>query len=154
MWEEMVLWVTGLFPSVVARAWTIWKQSLDCWGGMMGSVRRNYSNSKKDFIQDCWYTHTHIHIGILLSHKKVWNFPLVTTWMDLEGIMLSEVNQTEKGKNCMISRICGVEKIQKNSWIQQKRNRLTDVMYKQWLPVGRGKQRETTVGRGLRSTNS
>ena len=35
--------------------------------------------------------------------------------MDLEGIMLSEVNQTEKGKNCMISRICGVEKIQKNS---------------------------------------
>ena len=27
--------------------------------------------------------------------------------------MLSEINQTEKGKNCMILRICGVEKIQK-----------------------------------------
>ena len=30
------------------------------------------------------------------------------TWMDLEGIMLSEISQTEKGKYCMKSLICGI----------------------------------------------
>ena len=29
--------------------------------------------------------------------------PFVTTWMDLEGITLSEIHQTEKDKYCMIS---------------------------------------------------
>ena len=29
--------------------------------------------------------------------------PFVTTWLDLEGIMLSEVSQTEKDTYCMIS---------------------------------------------------
>ena len=33
------------------------------------------------------------------------------TWMDLEGIMLSEINQTKKGKNHMISLKCGILKI-------------------------------------------
>ena len=34
--------------------------------------------------------------------------PFTTTCMDLEGIMLSEINQTEKDKYCMISLICGI----------------------------------------------
>ena len=33
---------------------------------------------------------------ILLSHKKEETLPFVTTWIDLEGIMLSEISQTEK----------------------------------------------------------
>ena len=28
--------------------------------------------------------------------------PFVTTWMDLDGIMLSEVSQKDKDKYCMI----------------------------------------------------
>ena len=32
----------------------------------------------------------------------------VTIWMDLEGIMLSEINQTEEDKYCMTSLICGI----------------------------------------------
>ena len=31
--------------------------------------------------------------GMLLSHKKEWIFPFTTTWLDLEGIMLSEMSQ-------------------------------------------------------------
>ena len=31
----------------------------------------------------------------------------VTTWMDLEDIMLSEITQTEKDKYHMLSLICG-----------------------------------------------
>lgn len=30
----------------------------------------------------------------------------MTTWMDLEGIILSEINQTENGKYYIISLIC------------------------------------------------
>ena len=41
----------------------------------------------------------------LLRKKKI--MPFVTTWMDLEGIMLSEISQTEKDKYCIISHICG-----------------------------------------------
>ena len=38
----------------------------------------------------------YIHSGILLSHKKEWNLPFATTWVELEGIRLSELSQTEK----------------------------------------------------------
>ena len=34
--------------------------------------------------------------------------PFAATWMDLEGIMLSEVSQIEKDIYCMISLICGI----------------------------------------------
>ena len=34
--------------------------------------------------------------------------PFATVWMDLENIMLSEINQSEKDKYHMISLICGI----------------------------------------------
>ena len=40
--------------------------------------------------------------------KENENLPFAATWMDLEGIMLSEVSQTEKDKYYMISLICGI----------------------------------------------
>ena len=50
--------------------------------------------------KDVVYTHTHTHIyihtythnGISLSHKKNEILPLATSWIDLEGIMLSEIS--------------------------------------------------------------
>ena len=42
-----------------------------------------------------------IHNGIFLSHKKNEIVPFATTWMDLKGIMLSEISLTEKDKYCM-----------------------------------------------------
>ena len=44
---------------------------------------------------------------ILFSYKKIEILPFATTWMD-EGIMLSEISQTEKDKYHMISLICGI----------------------------------------------
>ena len=38
----------------------------------------------------------HIYNGILLSYEKNEVMPSATTWMDLEGNMLSEISQTEK----------------------------------------------------------
>ena len=40
--------------------------------------------------------------------KKNEILPFATTWMDLEGIMLSEISQTKKDKYCMISLVCGI----------------------------------------------
>ena len=40
--------------------------------------------------------------------KKSEILPFAATWMNLEGIMLSEISQTEKDKYCMISLICGI----------------------------------------------
>ena len=37
--------------------------------------------------------------GILLSHKKYKIIPFGTAWMELEGIMLREINQTEKDEH-------------------------------------------------------
>ena len=50
----------------------------------------------------------HIYNGILLSHKKSEILLLVTSWMDLEGIMLSEIHQSENNKYHMISLTCGI----------------------------------------------
>ena len=61
------------------------------------------------------YTHTyvmliHIHTynRILLSHKKNEIIPLAATRMDLKGIMLSEINSTEKDKYSELSLTCGI----------------------------------------------
>ena len=40
--------------------------------------------------------------------KKTEILPLAATWIDLEGIMLTEMSQTKKDKYCMISFICGL----------------------------------------------
>ena len=34
--------------------------------------------------------------------------PFATTWMDLETIILTEISQTEKVENHMVSLICGI----------------------------------------------
>ena len=49
-----------------------------------------------------------MHNGILLSHKKNETLPFAMVWIDLEGIMHSEISQTVKEKYCMLPLICGI----------------------------------------------
>ena len=44
----------------------------------------------------------------MLAIKKNEILPFATTWTDLEGIILSEISQSEKDKYCMFSIICGI----------------------------------------------
>ena len=54
------------------------------------------------------YTHTHVYMmEYYLTIKKTEVLPFVTAWMDLQGIMLSEISGTEKDKYFMFSLICG-----------------------------------------------
>ena len=54
------------------------------------------------------HTHTHTHTYVLeyyLAFKRKEILPFAKTWMNLEGIILSEISQTQKDKCCMISLI-------------------------------------------------
>ena len=51
----------------------------------------------------------HTQNGILLSHKKKDIIPYEATWMDLEIVILSEVNQTEEDKYYTVSHTCGIQ---------------------------------------------
>ena len=63
----------------------------------------------------------YIYNGILFSHKKNEILPFATTWMDLEGTMFNEINQTKKDKYCMFLLICGIWKIkQMNDYNNRK----------------------------------
>lgn len=42
------------------------------------------------YIHAYMYTHINTHNGLLLHHEKERNLPLMTTWVDLEGILLSK----------------------------------------------------------------
>ena len=49
-----------------------------------------------------------LRISTTQPYKKSEIFPLAATWMEPEGIMLSEIRQTEEDKYCLISLICGI----------------------------------------------
>ena len=40
--------------------------------------------------------------------KKNEILPFATTWMDLGGIVFSEISQTKKDEYCIVSLICGI----------------------------------------------
>ena len=79
------MFITALFT--IAK---IWKQpkclSIDEW------------------IKKMWYIYTMEYYAAI---RKKQILPFATTWMELQGIMLSEISQAED-KYQMISLICGV----------------------------------------------
>ena len=77
----------------------------------------------------------------LFSHKKNEILPFVATWMDLEGIMLSEISQTG---TLYVTTYMWNLKIKTNDYIYKSRNRLTDTENK---PVVTRRYRK---GRGAR----
>ena len=50
----------------------------------------------------------YVYNGILLSYKKNEMLTSTTPWVDLEGMRLSKVSQTEKDKYRTISFICTI----------------------------------------------
>ena len=58
-----------------------------------------------EWIKKMWHIYTMEYYSVI---KKNEILPFIATWMDLENILLSEINQTEKGKYCMISLISGI----------------------------------------------
>lgn len=67
-----------------------------------------------------------ITVVSLLSWNNLWKMLknkgniFAATWMDMEGVMLSEINQTEKDKYHIKSLTCGIWKIQLTSEYNNK----------------------------------
>ena len=61
--------------------------------------------SKDEWIKKMWSMYTMEYYSAIRNDKCP---PFASTWMELEGIVLSEISQSEKDKYHMISLICGV----------------------------------------------
>lgn len=94
-------------------------------------------------IKKMWSLSTYIYNGIF-SHTKNEILPSVTTWMDLGGIMVSEVSLIEKDKCHRISVICYILKKKKTRKQNKQSNELSWIEKTDWwLPkVGRGEMGE------------
>ena len=58
-----------------------------------------------EWIKKMWYIYTMEYYSAI---RKKQILPFTIIWMELEGIMLSEISHVEKDKYQMISLICGV----------------------------------------------
>ena len=60
------------------------------------------------YTKNIYICNIHIHMQYYSVRKREHNLPLVATWMDLEGLMLSEISQEEKDKYYALSFICRI----------------------------------------------
>ena len=60
--------------------------------------------STDEWIKKLWFIYT-MEYYLPIRKNEIW--PFAATWMELEGIMLSEISQAEKEKYHMFSLICG-----------------------------------------------
>ena len=61
--------------------------------------------SKDEWIKKMWSMYTMEYYSAIRNDKYP---PFASTWMELEGIMLSEMSQSEKDKHYMVSFIWGI----------------------------------------------
>ncbi|KAF0881368.1 LORF2 protein, partial [Crocuta crocuta] len=61
--------------------------------------------STDEWIKKMWFIYT-VEYYMAMRKNEIW--PFVATWMDLEGVMLSEISQAEKDKYHMFARIGGL----------------------------------------------
>ena len=93
----LVFWGISFFHS----SYTIYISTNSVWGlplpyTLICFSDKSHSN-RHDVISHWIKKAVYVYKGILLSHKKDESF-FVTTWIDLEGIMLNEIIQMEKDK--------------------------------------------------------
>ena len=86
-----------MFAAALSTTAKIWQQSkcpsTDEW------------MKKIQCVSVCVHKYTMEHYSAI---KKNETLPFATTWMGLEGIMLSEISLTGKDKYCMLSLIYGI----------------------------------------------
>ena len=60
--------------------------------------------STDEWVKKMWFMYTMEYYLVMRKNEIM---PFATTWMILEGIMLSEISQSEKDRYHMFSLICG-----------------------------------------------
>ena len=75
--------------------------------------------SKDEWIKKMWSMYTMEYYSAIRKDKYP---PFASTWMELEGIMLSEISQSEKDKHYMVSFIWGIQKLVKGNKGERREN--------------------------------
>ena len=75
--------------------------------GISYTIARIWKQPKCPLIDNCIKMGNMYTMEYYSVFKKNEILPFATTQIDLEGIVLSEISQTEKDKSCIISLICG-----------------------------------------------
>ena len=91
---QILIWknvTTFTFTAALFTITKIWKQ-LKC-------------PAIDEWIKQLWDIYT---MECCSAIEKMKILPFATAWMDLENVMLSEISQSEKDKDHMISLICGI----------------------------------------------
>ena len=60
--------------------------------------------SVDEWIKKMWFMYT-MEYYLAMRKNEIWRF--AATWIELENVMLSEINHTEKDRHHMFSLICG-----------------------------------------------
>ena len=60
--------------------------------------------SKDEWVKEMWSMYTMEYSSAIINDKYP---PFASMWMELEGVMLSEISQSEKDKHYMVSFIWG-----------------------------------------------
>ena len=92
--EKNIIQKCSCTPMFIAALFTVAK-----------TCRQPKCPSTDEWIKKMWYIYTVEYYSTITKNEIV---PFAATWMDLEIIILSEVNQTEKDKYHKISLICGI----------------------------------------------
>ena len=74
---------------------------------LLGVQPKEMCSSVDEWIKKVCCVCVCVCVCIKFSHEKKKILPLVTTWMDLEGIMINKKSKTEKDKYCIVSFIWG-----------------------------------------------
>ena len=61
--------------------------------------------STDEWIKKMWFIYT-MEYHLAMRNNEI--MPFAAMWMELEGVMLSEISQSEKDKYHMFSLICGI----------------------------------------------
>ena len=59
----------------------------------------------EEWIKKIWYIYTMEYYSVIKSNKMM---SFAEAWIDLETVILSETNQKNKNKYCVISIVCGI----------------------------------------------
>ena len=105
--------------------------------------------STDDWMKKMWHIYTMEYYSTI---KKNEILPFAATWMDLEGIMLSEISQ-RKNKYCMISLTCGIECKKYNKLVKKKKQTHRYREQTSGYQLGEGRREGQDRVRGLRDTN-
>ena len=105
----------GVFAEGVVRILLRWTFSLDqdtCTSMFIAAMptiaklwKEPWCPLKDEWIKKMWFMYTLEYYSAIRNDKYS---PFASTWMELEGIMLSEESQSEKDKHYMVSFIWGI----------------------------------------------